>query len=240
MSKPKYRSYKPVTETDGITSWIKHTFDNTVAMTPDDIAMMKSTLMDCAPDARIAAMQENLDSLQNPTPIMKLNADGIRAIYAGLSDCSHIKTREEHAAMRKADELWDHIVILRDLLPPAITGAAVIAGSRKGGIIRGEQQSREKAEKDDVEIIHGRGNVSAIINNLALMKDQLGDYLRPRDELWPKLIGSLDELGLRPNDIYDDTGKPLSIDYRDGDGKSGQILFTSFKVMVSTARKKVK
>ena len=114
---------------------------------------------------------------------------------------------------------------------------AVITGSMKGGIIRGEQQSREKVEKDEVEIIHGRGNVSDIINRLALMIDQLGEYLSPKNELWPKLWGNLDELGLRPNEVYDNSGNPLRIDYRDGDGRSGQITFASFKVMVSTARK---
>jgi len=36
MSKPIYRAYKPDTETDGITSWIKHCFDPFEVMTPDD------------------------------------------------------------------------------------------------------------------------------------------------------------------------------------------------------------
>jgi hypothetical protein len=242
MSKPKYRAYKPNYETDGVTTWVAHHFDSTVEMTPDDIAMMKSTLMDSAPDARVTAMQENLDSLQNPTSIIKLNADEIRSIHDELSSDGKNSpiNREDLAALHRADELWDHIVILRDVMPKAITGDAVIAGSKKGGIMRGKQQSREKAEKDEVENIHGRGKVSDIINKLALMTDELGDYLSPRDELWTNLLGDLDGLGLSPIERFDDQRRPLRIDYRDGDGKTGEITFASFKSMVSTARGKVK
>lgn len=118
-----------------------------------------------------------------------------------------------------------------------IMGAGYSKDQSEKGKLRGAQQSREKAKKDEVEIIHGRGNVSAIINGLALTKDQLGDYLSPKDELWPELIGALGDLGLRPNEVYDNSGNPLRIDYRDGDGKTGEIKFSSFKSMVSTARK---
>jgi hypothetical protein len=110
----------------------------------------------------------------------------------------------------------------------------------KKGKLRGEQQSREKAEKDEIEIIHGRGNVSVIINKLALMTDELGDWLNPREELWPNLFGDLDKLGLSPMEECDDHGTPLRIDYRDSAGKTGKIKFTSFKSMVSTTRGKVK
>lgn len=125
----------------------------------------------------------------------------------------------------------------------AKTDGGLIAGYKfkknqsEKGKLRGVQQSREKAEKDEVEVIHGRGNVSSIIKELARMKDQIDGYLSPKDELWPMLYGKLDELRLNPKDVYDDTGNPLRIDYRDGNGKTGQITFASFKSMVSTARK---
>jgi len=236
MSK-QYRAYKPVRCTDGITSWVEHTFDNTVAMTPDDIAMAKFADLASAPAERIAAMRENLDSLKNPTPEIKLHADEIRAIYARLSDDFHIKTREEHAAMQKADELWDHIVTLRDLLPKAVTGAAVIAGSKKGGIIRGKQQSREKTEKDEVEIMRGRGNVSDTVKSLARRTDALGDPLELREDLWLQLMGDLFTLGLRE---VVERNNPHRITYKDGDGKPGEIKFTSFQRMVYAERGKCK
>lgn len=134
---------------------------------------------------------------------------------------------------------WGAYMILQTLSTWPLVNLAVKhkGKQRDKGIKRGEQLSREKAAKDSVEVIRGRGNVSEIVKNLALKEDQFGDYFNIKDELWPELIGSLDELGLNPREITDDKRQPVRIAYRDGDGKQGEIKFSSFKVMVSNARK---
>jgi len=113
-------------------------------------------------------------------------------------------------------------------------------GAREGGRIRGEQQRQEKEERDDVAIVRGRGNVSSVITNLALKKDTMGDYLHLKDELWLELVGELDILFHHVQEVSDDSGNPVRIDYRDAEGTPGQITFASFKTMVYTARKKYK
>ena len=108
---------------------------------------------------------------------------------------------------------------------------------RKKGIKRGEQIRTQNSEKLEVEFVRGRGNVSEIINELALKLDWLGDYLSPKDDLWPELLGIIDERGLRPVEKLDNNRIPVEINYRDGDGKPGCIKFSSFKAMISKARK---
>lgn len=240
MSKPKYRAYKPVTQTDGILTWNQDTFDNTVGeWTDDDIDRFQASLMAMSPNARITAMQARLDSLAGVTPMIKMYADAIRAILAGL-DNHHSVTTGEARELARAGMLWEKIIILRDVMPKAVTGAAVCAGGKKGGIIRGKQQRQEKAKKDEIETIHGeRGLVSDTVKRLALKKDSMGDYLDIEDVLWPELIGILDGLG-SAKEACDESRKPLRIDYKDNNGKHGKITFNSFRTMVYTERGKYK
>lgn len=235
--KPKYRAYKPVQATDGLLTWTQHTFDHTVEMTADDEEKLISVLEGIAPEERIKRLQANLDGLQNMTPVIQAHVNEIRAILARLDNHFSFKNRHEADELGRAEMLWQKILILRDMVPHAERGARCLQGSHIGGKMRGEQQTKEKAAKDDVEVIHGRGKVSEIINRLALKKDSMGDYLRPRNELWDMLWGELDLMGLHPVEHFDNEGNPERISYRGGDGRPGEIKFSSFKVMVSTARK---
>lgn len=140
----------------------------------------------------------------------------------------------------KIGQLFEQIQTALVWEPAAIAHVRVQEGAKRGGDIRGRQQKLEKSEKHDVAVVRGRGNVSSIVMELALRKDEMGDYLRPKDELWPALIGQLDILLLSPKEVVDDSRNPIRIDYCDEDEKTGQIKFAAFKTMVSTARKKVK
>lgn len=124
----------------------------------------------------------------------------------------------------------------RKVLPLVQAAEGSRRGSANGGAVRGKQQTQEKAARDSVEFIGGRGNVSAIIKALAREKDEW-DYPSPKDELWPRLIGDLGCLGLKAREVLDNEGNPLRIDYRDGNGETGKITFGSFKTMISTERR---
>ena len=185
-------------------------------------------------------MQARLDSLKDVTPMIKMHADAIRAIHAGLDNHHSLKSKAEADALARADELWQKIIILRDLMPKAVMGIGLSNMNRIKGKIRGKQLSREKAKKDEVETIHGeRGLVSDAIKRLALKKDQMGGNLNIENDLWPELIAILDELG-SADEVYDESGKPLLINYKDNNGKHGQIKFKSFQTMVYTERGKYK
>jgi hypothetical protein len=202
MSKPIYRAYKPVTETDGITSWIKHWFDPSEVMTPDDKAMRRSILMACAPEARIAAMQENLDSLQNPTSLINLNADEIRKIHAGISNHSHVNGKD-FDALRKADELWAHIVILRDMRPKAIWG---------------DSHSKNQSKKAKLP----RSIITGIKKKLS--REHPNSQAK---ELWPHLYYKLEDMGLDPARNDDVPGKEWYTYVHNDKRKS--IAFRTFK-----------
>lgn len=122
MSKPNYRAYKPVNMTDGLHNWVQATFDKTVEMTPDDMEKLATVINGHSPNARLTRMQARLDGLQNITPAIKLHADAIRSIYAGLVNYFSVN-REGLDALDKADDLWVKVMVLRDLLPKAIMGA---------------------------------------------------------------------------------------------------------------------
>ena len=237
MKNPKYRAYKPVMVTDDIFIWQQDSFDNTVgAWTDADIDKCIASLQSCAPLERITTIQARLDSLKITTPAIKLHADAIRAIYAGLGN-HHSVTLAELRRLDEAERLWEKIMVLRDIMPKFITGAAVSAGGTKGGIIRGKQRSREKAKGDEIETIGGeRGLVSDTIKMLALETDQMDDYLNIKDDLWNKLIGILDGLG-NAKEVYDKSGEPLRIDYWDNNGKPGQVTFKSFRTIIYEERR---
>jgi hypothetical protein len=80
---------------------------------------------------------------------------------------------------------------------------------------------------DDTEI----ANVAEIVQSLAAATDTLGDYMHVKD-IWPELYSRLDQMGLDPVEETDAGGDPLLIRY---DG--GKVMFSSFKTMVSKARK---
>lgn len=157
-------------------------------------------------------------------------------IRAAMISFSKNNSAQGEALMTKA---WGAYMILSQLSTwPLINTALKHKDSqRKKGIKRGEQIRTQNSKKLEVEFVRGRGNVSDIINNLALRRDWLEDYLNPKDELWPELLGILDELGLHPVENLDSNGIPVEINYRDGDGKPGCIKFSSFKAMISKARK---
>lgn len=131
MTQPKYRAYKPVDMTDGLQNWIQHTFDNTVEWTTDDEKMFVDVSINLTPNTRITSMQARLDSLKNITPAIKVHADAIRAIHDGLDNHFSINY-EGMIGLQRADELWAKIVLLRDLLPKAITGEKFTRGRRSG------------------------------------------------------------------------------------------------------------
>lgn len=140
----------------------------------------------------------------------------------------------------RARALFDRIQIKLAWERPAMAGVKSLEGAKEGGRIRGEQQQREKAERDCIEAIRGCVKVSDIIASLALEKDELGDYLNPKDDLWNSLFGRLDELCLHPSNIDDDQGNPIKITYVNGNGNSDEIKFSSFRTMIYTERKKYK
>ncbi len=134
MTDSKYRAYKPVTMTDGIRTWVQNTFDNTVPWTPADEERFKKSVYGATPNARIVAMQAQLNLLQNVTPAIKLHADAIHAIHAGLSSHFSITSWAEHEAMDKADDLWSKILILRDVMPLARKGEKFQPGKDAGAV----------------------------------------------------------------------------------------------------------
>lgn len=109
---------------------------------------------------------------------------------------------------------------------------------RFAGKGRGRQQRRDREKRRAAAGIDQRGTVAKLIQALAPLRDEMGDYLPPRD-LWPLLYSEMDRRQLRPNEITDAADNPLRIDYQRGD-RPDQITFASFKVMVSEAHKKVK
>jgi hypothetical protein len=157
-------------------------------------------------------------------------------IRAAMIFFSQNEPTQGEAFMSKA---WGAYMMLSQLSTwPLINTALKHKDSqRKKGIKRGEQIRTQNSEKLEVEFVRGRGNVSEIINELALKLDWLGDYLSPKDDLWPELLGIIDERGLRPVEKLDNNRIPVEINYRDGDGKPGCIKFSSFKAMISKARK---
>lgn len=242
MNKPKskYRAFKPVTMTDGILAWPQDRFDNTVGeWTDGDIDKFQASLGASAPLERIASMRERLDSLKDVTPMIKMHADAIRAIHAGL-DNHHGVTIAESRMLDEAERLWEKIVTLRDVMPKADMGCGLSKTNSIKGKKRGKQLTREKAKKDEVETKHGeRGLVSDTIKRLALKKDQMGGDLHLENDLWPELFGILDGLG-SAKEVYGESRKPLRIDYKDNNGKPGEITFKSFQTMVYEERKKYK
>src|SRR5690606_9363874 len=77
-------------------------------------------------------------------------------------------------------------------------------------------------------------SVAAIIESMKDRIDVLGDPL-PAPELWPAVFAALDLAWLAPEEICDDKGKPLEIQY---DG--GRVTYASFTAMLSKARRQGK
>jgi len=90
------------------------------------------------------------------------------------------------------------------------------------------RRNKFESDGDDEHV-----NVSEIIKSLAAKMDVLGDYI-PSMDIWPELYSRLDEMGLDPDEQTDREGRPLACSY---DG--GSIQFSSFKAMVSKARRKL-
>lgn len=112
-----YNAYKPVLMSDGIQTWIKHTYDNTVPWTKDDEAQFIEGLSRLGPYERIDDMQAMLATLPTDNPAITLHADAIRAIHEEVQAPPVGFTRERLARLDRASELWAKIQIIRDLMP---------------------------------------------------------------------------------------------------------------------------
>jgi hypothetical protein len=78
-------------------------------------------------------------------------------------------------------------------------------------------------------------SITVIIATLALLKDELGDWLKS-DDLWHKFIGELGDLHLDPKETG---GKKMFWDVSyliDDDGNRGDTNFPTFKAMLSKSR----
>lgn len=114
-----YNAYKPVLVSDGIQTWVKHTYDNTVPWTKDDEAKFIEGLDRLGPYERIDDMQAMLATLPIDNPAITLHADAIRAIHREVQAPPVGFNRERLARLDKASELWAKILIIRDLMPVA-------------------------------------------------------------------------------------------------------------------------
>lgn len=188
-------------------------------------------------DGFIETLEDNASSDDEVKEARELRKLRSRAFQAYLD--SDFDSMKERILLIDAHTSWKSYWEDREksLLKLAIPHARVKSGAAEGGKIRGEQQSREKAEKDKVEIMRGRGNVSDTVKGLARRTDALGDWLELKEDLWLQLMGDLDNIGLR--DVLE-SNAPHRITYKDGDGKPGEIKFTSFQRMVYTERGKCK
>ena len=215
MSKKLYRSYKPVTATDGILTWIKDTFDNTVAWTPDDSEQFISNITALSPNARITRIQAYLDNLENVTPAIKIHADAIRAIYTELENHFNIDKEGIHK-LDHAEELWEKIIILRDVMPKAAQGVA---------------QSKRMSD------IASRTRSIIPVIAKKLVKNYPGSQTV---ELWRRLYSELEDRGFDPMIETDRKGYEL---YRYFTNKSDDcrtttsIGFQSFANSLSKSRK---
>jgi hypothetical protein len=142
--KPKYKAFKPITVTDGILTFTKLTFDNTVPWTPDDCERFKTMLDAAAPRARIKAMQAKLESVTDTNPAIQMMADEIRAIHANVKS-HHSLTREDLDELGRTEQLWQRILIVRDVIPLARTGGKV----KKGASLGHEAVHGSEAKKND-------------------------------------------------------------------------------------------
>ncbi len=89
--------------------------------------------------------------------------------------------------------------------------------------------SKRQSEKAKGE----RSELTPAINKLAVMKDVLGDYLLPRD-LWNMFAGELSKMKLELKEVNPKDWKERKYVF-----VGGQYKFTSFKVAIAKARKKV-
>ncbi|MBE0591205.1 MAG: hypothetical protein IH616_02245 [Gemmatimonadales bacterium] len=85
----------------------------------------------------------------------------------------------------------------------------------------------------DVDAAKAPASIAAIIESMKDRADELGDPL-PAPELWPEVFAALDRAWLDPEEICDDKGRPVEIRY-----EGGRIRYSSFKSMLSTARRQV-
>lgn len=209
MSKKQCRAYKPVTVTDGITSWTKHTFDNTVEWTPDDFEKFKSGMVTLTPHARITRMQAYLDNLENVTPAIKLHVDAIRAIYAGLDNHYNVDEKGLYE-LDRAEWLWKKIIILRDVMPRAAQG---VAQSKRMSDIASRPRS--------------------VIPLIA--KELVKNYPKYKaEELWQYLSNELKDRGLDPEEETNKKGCRLYRYFKSElSEKTKTISFESFSNILS-------
>lgn len=82
----------------------------------------------------------------------------------------------------------------------------------------------------------GLSNLTQMVDDLALMRDFLGDYL-PASDLWNELIGLMDISHLEPKEIAEPEKAITFLKNDEGDRK--ELKFNTFKVMLSQTRRKL-
>lgn len=129
-----YNAYKPVLVSDGIQTWVQHTYDNTVPWTKDDTAKFIEGHDRLGPHERIEDMQAMLATLPTDNPAITLHADAIRAIHREVQAPPVGFNRERLAELDRASEHWGKILIIRDVMPVARKGQASLDQSRQASL----------------------------------------------------------------------------------------------------------
>lgn len=114
-----FNAYRPVLVSDGIQTWVNHTYDNRVPWTKDDEAKYIEGTYQQGPYERIDIMQAMLANLPTDNPAITLHADAIRAIHREVQAPPAGFDLERLARLNTASELWTKILIIRDLMPVA-------------------------------------------------------------------------------------------------------------------------
>lgn len=176
VSEPKYNACTPITVSDGIEVKTFHVFDTTVPFTADDWAAMERSFpspRDRILEMRdkLAGLEPITD------PYIREHVNAIRAIHAGLSrftedvpkipahqwvhemsDEDRAKYVERAQALRafsekdefeleRAGYLWGKIVVLRDIIPPAMKGRNV--RKKPGDVSEATHYLREQRQPNE-------------------------------------------------------------------------------------------
>jgi hypothetical protein len=139
--------------------------------------------------------------------------------------------RDHIAQIKKADpEKGASISVSTTLSFPKFEDDVLLAEDFK-------RNQSEKARKPRGTISETGETISAIIGDLAARKDAWGDFL-PTRELWPALIGELDQRELDPHEREHATDpKKSALEYDTGTRRT-QITYGRFQNAIAAHRKK--